>query len=287
MTRGQIFDLNNVLSRIESGEFTPACPLKLPANGPVCANPKCEDGFVQVQEGSGPYGPRFAPCGQCRERRAKCASHATLKATGLADMIYDIPPDSLDLTHESWQIAWAYAENVRGLVSERQSLIFVGDYGRGKTQAAMLILSHAHRAGYTVGRVKWGQFGRQVRATYNRDSTLTEDALISTLVMPDLLLLDDIGAADKHSDHNERLLTAVIDERYDRGRPTIITTNLGRAELETHLGGRAFSRMWNNADIIIFDGPNYRELYERPRVRNLALELRGQINQPRTGSTAN
>lgn len=277
MTRGMKFDPAQALAKLRSGEVRLDLPRSAPADERECSDPRCVDGFIQlcVPEAGGP--DLMAPCPRCAERNAQKASRATLKAAGLGETIYEVRWDALDLSHESWQVAREYAEDAGALVTENQSLIFVGDYGRGKTQAATLILAHAAQAGHQVERVKWGQFVRRVRATYSRDSKLSEDDLISALVAPALLLLDDVGAADKHSDHNERLLTAVIDERYDRGRPLILTTNLGKDELEEHLGGRAFDRLWNNSDKVIFDGPNYRELCERPRAKGLAARIRDRV----------
>lgn len=275
MTNAMKFDVDAALSRIHSGDIDLA-PLT-PAEERECSNPDCHDGFIRVEIPG--YASPVAPCPECVARRARKVSHARLNAAGLAETIYDVPWSSIDLSHESWQIVHEYAQSANQLMAEKLSLIFAGDVGRGKTQAANLILHAAATAGYQVERVKWGRFVRSVRATYSKESKITENDLISALVIPDLILLDDVGAADKQSDHNERLLTAVIDERYDQGRPMILTTNLGKDELEEHLGGRAFSRLWNNADKVIFDGPNYRELRERPRMKGLASRIRERVAQ--------
>lgn len=271
------FDVNAALLKIRSGDV-PTAPT-LPAETRECDHPGCSGGFIETPQGS-------LRCPQCAERHARRVSRATLEAAGLGGLIYGTTWADLDLSHESWQVAREYAEDVGEMVRTQQSLIFVGDYGRGKTQAATMILMAGAEAGHQVERVKWGQFVRRVRATYNRDSKLNEDDLISALIAPHLLLLDDVGAADKHSDHNERLLTSVIDERYDRGRPVILTTNLGRGELEEHLGGRAFSRLWNKADTVVFDGPNYRELRERPEARGMASRIRDRVRQRQQGAQA-
>lgn len=273
MTQSKKFDAEAALRALRSGPgaVLPAAPT-LPADARTCSDPRCDAGFIATPQGS-------ARCPECDARNAQRASRATLKAAGLAETIYDCRWEDLDLTHESWQLAHAFAQEIDGLVRERTGLVFVGDYGRGKTQAATLTLLEAAHHGLHVERVKWGAFVRQVRATYHRDSKLQEDDLIRALVAPDLLLLDDVGAADRHTEHNERLLTSVIDERYDQGRPIILTTNLGRNELQEHLGGRAFDRIWNNSEVIVFDGPNYRELRERPRARRLGSEIRQRVMQ--------
>lgn len=252
-------------------------PAPLSAEVPECSNPACEAGFLPVEY---PDGIRMARCPECAERLARRKAQATLARAGLAETIYDTDWGSLDLSHESWRLAREYAEDVSELlITGGLSLIFAGDYGRGKTQAATMILSQAAHEGHTVARVKWGQFVRRVRGSYSKDSVISEDELVSALVAPALILLDDIGAADKATEHNERLLTSVIDERYDRGRPMILTTNLSRDELRAHLGERAYSRLWENGDVVLFDGPNYRERFERPKARAVAAEIRERARQ--------
>lgn len=280
------FDPAAALAAVKAGKLVPPSAPVTPADLRDCSDPRCDQGFITIEEAQPGVAALTRPCPACAARNAKKASRATLKAAGLTETIYDRTWDSLDLSHESWQLALGFAQEIDALIKDRTGLIFVGDYGRGKTQAATLTLAEAAAAGYHVERVKWGAFVRRVRSTYNRESKLQEDDLIRALVAPDLLLLDDVGAADKHTEHNERLLTAVIDERYDQGRPIILTTNLGRAELEEHLGGRAFDRLWNNSETILFTGPNYRELSERPRTRTLGREIRDRVRQQMTGQAA-
>lgn len=277
MTHSKKFDADAVLAKFKASAFTlPSAP-QLPADARECSDPRCDAGFITLEtpeEGCGRYRPPSKPCPECAARKAKKASRSTLKLAGLAETIYDLRWEDLDLTHESWQLARAFAQEIGALIKGHTGLIFVGNYGRGKTQAATLTLADAAALGYRVERVKWGAFVRKVRATYHRDSKQQEDELIRALVDPDLILLDDVGAADRHTEHNERLLTAVIDERYDQGRPIILTTNLSRSELQEHLGGRAFDRLWNNCETIVFDGPNYREDRERRRTRSLGADIR-------------
>lgn len=159
------------------------------------------------------------------------------------------------------------------------NLTLIGPRGTGKTQAATLLCAEAARAGHTALRLDWGRFARRVRASYSDASLPHEDRQVEAAVAPALLLLDDVGAADRATDHNERLLTAVIGERHDRGRPTLLTANLGRAELERHLGPRAFDRLDAACDWIVFDGPRHRAREEAGRVRPLVEAARREAGR--------
>ncbi len=62
----------------------------------------------------------------------------------------------------------------------------------------------------------------------------------------DILILDDLGVepvAIKHFGTEWRLAERIISMRYDRMRPTIITTNLTPMEIEERYGSRMFDRM--------------------------------------------
>jgi len=272
------FDVEAVLRKVRSGEIVIAEPPTIPADKQTCSNPLCESGTVYVSFTPG-QAAVARPCPTCAERHRRTVGQKALEEAGVAGTIYAANWSEIDLSHESWQLAHEYALSAAEMVRENSGLIFVGDYGRGKTQAATMILAHAAEAGHTVARVKWGKFTRRVRSTYGSKEGPTEDDMITGLAAPDLILLDDVGAADKQSDHNERLLTSVIDERYDAGRPTILTSNLSREELEAQLGRRAFERLWNNGAVVIFNGPNYRELIERPQTKSLHARIKERAAQ--------
>lgn len=222
------------------------------------------------------------PCPTCAERRRREKALTTLKTTGVAETPYAAPQDKLELTDGGWQLAHEYALRVTELVREGSGLIFSGHCGRGKTQAAKMILEHAAEAGHTVASVQWGRFVRAVQGTFGSKEGPSEDDMISGLVSPGLILLDDVGATDKQSEYNERLLTAVINERYDARRSTILTSNLDREDLEKHLGERAWSRLWNNCAVVLFTGPDYRRQLEKPRTKNLHDSIRESAAQRAT-----
>jgi DNA replication protein DnaC len=241
----------------------------------------CSGGFILCRYEADGYVPdRWNGTVAVRCKNADVALESeklsrALDQAGVSHTIYAKSWADLDLTSDAWKVCHKYGERIKDVIHNGLNLVLVGARGTGKTQAATLLCAEALKSGFTALRLDWGKFTRKVRASYNGSGD-SEDELVATAVGPDLLLLDDIGAGDKLSEHNERILTAVIGERYDRGRPSIITANLTRVELEKYLGARAADRINGASDWILFDGPQYRKRKEGERVADLVKEVRGK-----------
>jgi DNA replication protein DnaC len=72
-----------------------------------------------------------------------------------------------------------------------------------------------------------------------------------------LLLLDDLGA-ERASDWTAEVLYRVIDARYARHLPTIITTNATSEAVRANLGERVASRLNGLGMVVTLDGPDRR-----------------------------
>ena len=80
---------------------------------------------------------------------------------------------------------------------------------------------------------------------------------LELLLRCELLLYDDIGVSDP-SDAYIRDLTYVLDERMEKWKPIIYTTNLNKDQLKAQLNERILSRMLYNADVVVIDGEDRR-----------------------------
>ena len=93
---------------------------------------------------------------------------------------------------------------------------------------------------------------RPVGDYFARGSQWSADGEFSSTFIP-IVVLDDVGdegvipyvKTDADSQSAERIAryTKIIDYCYSKGISLILTTNLGIAELERHIGGRAMSRL--------------------------------------------
>lgn len=118
---------------------------------------------------------------------------------------------------------------------DSRNLVFIGDSGEGKTEAACALLG----AMAPHVRCRFATFGdilREVRATYGADGT--EAGVMGKWEGCAVLCLDDLGKERPTQDVLDKLF-ALIDHRYRRGRATIFTTQY---KTPTDLGKRLMSQ---------------------------------------------
>jgi len=99
-----------------------------------------------------------------------------------------------------------------------------------------------------------------ITATWGRDSPEKMKDLVDRLSSKSILCIDDVGASISTHTHLLDLYANVIDERYKRKLPTIITTNLKYDDLKLAVGARSADRLMEKNRIIIanFDWAGYR-----------------------------
>jgi DNA replication protein DnaC len=206
--------------------------------------PSCQFGTC---DGSGwILGPEdIARACECRERRQSKA-----RTSGVSSVIprryrgvsFDRPPvpalfaPAVDMTR-------SFCSTLDERLEQGRGLWLFGDTGTGKTTLAMLISKAALEAGKTVAIYSLPKLLARIRRTY--DSEPGGDSYLSffeRLTSVDLLHIDDLGA-EKRTDWVIEQLYALVNERYERGRSIVVTTNLAAAELQEQIGERTVSRL--------------------------------------------
>jgi len=96
-----------------------------------------------------------------------------------------------------------------------------------------------------------------VRATYNRNSDVTADAVVGRYAWADVLVLDDVGTEPSGDDATAHLFK-LIDTRI--GRPTFFTSNYSTEKLRTRSPewAKLVSRMRANLKGALLTGPDRR-----------------------------
>ena len=125
-------------------------------------------------------------------------------------------------------------EYAKGLVSgKRDSLFITGNVGTGKTHLAASI------ANYLIEndiRVKFGTLINllgEIKDSYKSDRE-TEGFIMDTYSKVPLLIIDDLGK-EKPSEWVLEKLFTIINNRYERNLPIVITTNYNREQLAERL----------------------------------------------------
>lgn len=136
----------------------------------------------------------------------------------------------------AYQKAKKYAEDF--IKNSEKGLIFFGKCGSGKTHLAVAI------ANYVITEhkipVKFGTFGSILEQL--KKSFQTDEDIVSQLVNTPLLIIDDIGK-ERKSEWSDSVLFEIINGRYEKNNPIIVTTNMDVQTLRANIGDAIFSRL--------------------------------------------
>jgi DNA replication protein DnaC len=139
------------------------------------------------------------------------------------------------------------------LAGRHGSLILTGEIGTTKTW-------HLWKLNETLIRSGWvGQF--RIATTYDvklaTDRPLDHDRLAAWREA-DVYAIDDLGARAVN-DWTADAISELIDNRWQKRRPTLVATNLTAPEIREVLGDRAASRLGDGATIAHFTGVDRRK----------------------------
>ena len=153
----------------------------------------------------------------------------------------------------------AYADGFDDALATGRSALFIGKPGAGKTHLAVGIgLRIMHRDNRTVLFTTVMRAIRRVKDTWGRGSRESETQAIAALVFPDLLILDEVGV-QFGSETEKLILFDVLNERYEKRRPTLLLSNLTLDDVRAYLGERVFDRLREDGgEAIPFDWPSWR-----------------------------
>lgn len=136
-------------------------------------------------------------------------------------------------------VRWA-----RAYIADRSragSLLLLGPAGTGKTHqayGAIRLIAESGRPPIAWRAVSAVDLYAALRPRGGVDS----EAVFEQYAGLDLLLLDDLGAA-KDSAFTEDVTYRLVNHRYERGLPLLVTTNLRAGEVKKAVGDRTASRL--------------------------------------------
>ena len=140
-------------------------------------------------------------------------------------------------------------------------LLLLGDRGPGKTQMATWWAAERLRAGKLAGWYrKTADLISEIKVTWNAGgkSIGTEDDVLKKYRTAAFLVLDEFHERGS-SDWEARMLTNIIDHRYDNMLATVIIANMSEKEVRAQISQSIVSRAEETGGMVVCDWPSYRQ----------------------------
>lgn len=154
--------------------------------------------------------------------------------------------------------ATEYAEQFSLVCETGRSAIFCGMPGTGKTHLAIGIALHVMGLKKSAMFTTVQRMIRRAKDAWRKDSEESESDVIDMLVYPSLLIIDEIGV-QFGSEFEKNFMFDLLNERYEKRRPTILLSNLTAPEIKTFLGDRIYDRLREDGgQCVSFDWASYR-----------------------------
>jgi DNA replication protein DnaC len=160
-----------------------------------------------------------------------------------------------DYRFARWYLEQYSQENNRGL-------LLIGPCGVGKTHLAIGILKELLRKGYSGLYFNIIALLDAIKASYNSELKATQGINLEIDLNADVLIIDDLGA-EKMSAWVADRLYAIINQRYERNRTLILTTNLDYARLADRVGQRIISRIYEMCILHPCKGEDFRYKHKK------------------------
>lgn len=148
-------------------------------------------------------------------------------------------------------------------INKKESVLFIGDVGTGKSHLARSLALIACQKTYSVLYTTCANMLNDLNmGVYEK----TLSKRMRKYITPQLLLIDEMGhdRLELEVTKEAHLLFKVIDERYNQDKPIIFTTNIQEQDWADYLGDPVstkaiLDRIFHHSIKIEINGPSYRE----------------------------
>ena len=157
-------------------------------------------------------------------------------------------------TEYAYGRAAEYYENFQDKYNPKGiGLLFVGEYGNGKTRLVQTLLNYL-RIGSSCIFIEYTNLFDRIQAIYQKNSIENYEDIMKCLKYVDMLAIDDIGVGD-WTKHKEKILFEIIEQRKKLKKPILFTMN---PEGQMQLGGRIQSRIKEICSFVDNEGSEFR-----------------------------
>ena len=213
--------------------------------------------------------PRYF-CSECRDtgfvgtKECVCRKRALILAgyenSGIGELLKTQTFETFSLSDVGEKTAAAYAKlrEFADTFSGKNdgNFLLVGGTGLGKTHlstaTAGVIIERGFDVKYETAQNMFSEFERWKFHRRDGDEDLTE-----RFFSCDLLVVDDLGA-ELSNQFTKSCLYNLVNDRINKRRSTIVSTNYGSRALENIYGDRIVSRLFGEYEAVLFDGRDAR-----------------------------
>lgn len=176
--------------------------------------------------------------------------------------------------NESFDIAFArcqkYVLNADLCLKDGLGIYMYGDRGCGKTHLSACMVNHLINNGYSAMLTSFTRIVEDIKSSFGGNHEENERTIISKYSSIDFLFIDDIGTERFMNNNNDTYMQEkvyeVINDRYNKRKPTIFTSNYSIKEIvnEQGMSSRTADRIYEMASAILhIEGKSFRVTQKR------------------------
>lgn len=161
--------------------------------------------------------------------------------------------DSLNAVNDKQQQAIDALKDVTEKVVSGKvapNIILLGGVGTGKSLLAAAAIQSLIRAGGRGTFTTMKDIVRDYRATWSRDSEVSEAGFVRSMSATPVLVIDEVGVL-AGTDNELAIIFDILDGRYRNMKPTILISNLDMAGVKAAIGDRCVDRMREDGGRVI------------------------------------
>ena len=165
------------------------------------------------------------------------------------------------------KVAKKYCIEFSKMYERNRGLLFWGTVGTGKSYTAACIANYLLEANTSVVMTSFVRILQEMQG-FDRER---EETFTNKLNSVKLLIIDDLGA-ERSTDYALEKVYNIIDSRYRKGLPMILTTNLSLDEMKREVDvrySRIYDRIFENCYPMQFTGPSWRKTEASRRFKDM------------------
>ncbi|MEM7532607.1 MAG: ATP-binding protein [Chloroflexota bacterium] len=246
-------------------------------------------GFVQLNVARGhPDFGKAVPCSCSSSNQAERRKQSLMRISNM-DGLQQKTFDNFVIDYAQLEVSYEIGNNLK--ITHQQCLEYAmhpfgwllisGRYGCGKTHLAAAIANMRLERGESVIFMTVPDLLDHLRATYNPSAEWAYDDLFDQVRNTPLLILDDFGTHNGTAWAQEKLFQ-ILNHRYNKQAPTVITTNQRIEDMEHRIASRLSD--FRLVESLAITAPDYRTGGKRTKPAELSTL---GLHQNQTFSTFN